>query len=530
MSLWTRLWYSSSTTQVVTSTEENGHEIQKTTIEVQEISRRSEIVAPISEQSPAELSVTESRTTAVVEEAVEAEETQDQVHTPAESPRRFNFKRISFSRKSPTDDKPALSTIQEHERREHAVEAAARHQKQEKLSKSDLRARKNALRVRMLITGEPTGSLPAVSPVVAKPQLNKIKTQLSEPKTANKLIQELRRLPATTQPGQSGVNHDAPIHAVCLEFTDAEEDSIHFAKLQCGHDHSAERLGKAANGNALNFSLPNVSSASVDQLTSLLNEMHVIEIMKAPDLGLGQPGDGDGLLAGAVPTPETVLKGVKEITPTLMALGYATGRAILPDHAGIYPPTDRISVLTYWWGLEILLPTPTLEYLSRVQSITTAVVNFLSAMALVNNGVREILPFVRYIAQFVEFEFNSIRTQDKGKGVICAATWIMPAALVPRPWDFPDPPPPATPKEGEETNGEEGAESPPVPPKSPKTPPKSSTSAPSLPKPRPVSSILDIVAQARSPSLKDGKAKGDAKVSQTPSPALRSSPSVPVQA
>ena len=51
-------------------------------------------------------------------------------------------------------------------------------------------------------------------------------------------------------------------------------------------------------------------------------------------------------------------------------------------------------------------------------------------MALVNGGVREILPFIRYIAQYIDFEFNSIKAQNKGKGVICAATWIMPAAMV----------------------------------------------------------------------------------------------------
>ncbi len=49
--------------------------------------------------------------------------------------------------------------------------------------------------------------------------------------------------------------------------------------------------------------------------------------------------------------------------------------------------------------------------------------NFLSALALANNGVREILPFIRYIAQFIDFEFNTIRGQDKGQGVVCAATW-----------------------------------------------------------------------------------------------------------
>jgi len=59
----------------------------------------------------------------------------------------------------------------------------------------------------------------------------------------------------------------------------------------------------------------------------------------------------------------------------------------------------------------------------RAQSISRTVVNFLTAMATVNNGVREILPFVRYISQFLEFEFNTIKGQDRGLGVVCAATW-----------------------------------------------------------------------------------------------------------
>lgn len=103
------------------------------------------------------------------------------------------------------------------------------------------------------------------------------------------------------------------------------------------------------------------------------------------------------------------------------------------------------------------------------KSIQNAVLNFLTAFALFNNGVREILPFVRYASQFVDFEWSAIKAQNKGKGVVCAAIWyvpfvffaqshlppsrsqlqlttcfchrVMPAALVPRPWDFEDPPP-----------------------------------------------------------------------------------------
>jgi hypothetical protein len=57
------------------------------------------------------------------------------------------------------------------------------------------------------------------------------------------------------------------------------------------------------------------------------------------------------------------------------------------------------------------------------QSISGTAINFLTALSLVNNGVREILPFVRYIAQFMDFEFDSIKKQDEGRGVVCAATW-----------------------------------------------------------------------------------------------------------
>ena len=49
--------------------------------------------------------------------------------------------------------------------------------------------------------------------------------------------------------------------------------------------------------------------------------------------------------------------------------------------------------------------------------------NVLTALGVMYEGVREILPFVRYFSQYIDFEFNTIKAQDRGKGVICAATW-----------------------------------------------------------------------------------------------------------
>lgn len=74
-------------------------------------------------------------------------------------------------------------------------------------------------------------------------------------------------------------------------------------------------------------------------------------------------------------------------------------------------------------ALYLRLPFIDTFHSQNVQSITGAVMNFLTALSLVNNGVREILPLVRYISQFIDFEFNQIKKQDQGKGVVCAATW-----------------------------------------------------------------------------------------------------------
>jgi hypothetical protein len=261
--------------------------------------------------------------------------------------------------------------------------------------------------------------------------------------SANRVIAQLRALPGSDRKAiAKGEEADAedkpagPIHAVCLDTTDLDAEKLHFSRLTKEDD--AEEL-------AAESSMPSVANASIDKLASMFKDMHIINLITTADFGLGQPGDGNGVLSGAIPTASTVINGVELITPELMALGFMTGKAVWSHHKGVYPPTDRISVLTYWWGLEVVLPASSLHYLSTTQSVAHTLINVLTAMSTMNGGVREILPFVRYIGQFIDFEFNAIQGQNNGQGVVCAATWIMPAAMVPRPWDFAPPPPkPAT--------------------------------------------------------------------------------------
>ncbi|KZT26845.1 hypothetical protein NEOLEDRAFT_1177422 [Neolentinus lepideus HHB14362 ss-1] len=349
--------------------------------------------------------------------------------------RRFSFRGLALFG-GRVDHKQQLSTIDERLKKDRAAEAYTKYSV--KQSSSDRRAKESALVVRSLIVG-PSSITPSSAMVkaVTKPQVKKVKAQLLEPKSANKVIAQLRQLPLAEGPLANGpskseprIKSHGPIHAVCLPCTDIEAQERHFSRLS--KDTTVEP------------NMPSVAAGTIEIVTATFNDLHLVNLLTkgGMDMGIsstiGSPTEG--ILSGALPSAEAVIDGITQITPQLMNLGFATGKAVVPDHTGVYPPTDRISVITYWWGLELVLPEASMHNLSNVPSISHSVLNFLSALALLNNGVAEILPFIRYISSYVDFEWSSIQKQDRGEGVVCAATWIMPAAMVPRPWDFPPPP------------------------------------------------------------------------------------------
>lgn len=343
---------------------------------------------------------------------------------------RFSFRSFSFLRSESKLTQPESKPSQHSEpihTQPHALSKAHEREKKSRASKaftvralqskaSDRRARNTAAMVRSVIVGdhEMVDSRAKSSKPLSKSDLAHVKAQLLEPKSASKIIGHLHAMSASSS--DTGSTNAGPIHAVCLDAVDKEIHEQHFVQLG------------------------SVATATTTAISDALVNVHLVDLL-APDMGFGAPASSPGLLAGAVPSAETIIDGFQQITPQLLALGYATGKAITPDHKGVVVPTDRLSVLTYWWGFEVCMPPPTIEHLGAAAYPGTALLNLLTALSLVSPGVREVLPFVRYIAQFVQTEWHMIKAADKGKGVVCCATWIVPAAMVPRPWDFPDPPP-----------------------------------------------------------------------------------------
>lgn len=271
----------------------------------------------------------------------------------------FSFRNLSFF----NGHQAVLSPKVEHEKKEKAREASKRASFPQR--RSEKHARDSAVAIRTVISGHGADSAKRVT----KPQMKKIKSQLMRPKSANLIIAQLRALPSPdghlvgesvneesirksrgiegpdVKPrgsevvGVSGTGEvkaakpSPPVRAVCLPGTELEMEALHFSKLSSTAVESAIPGAAPATPNAAPTT-PSVVSSTLGTLLPLFNDLHVINFLMAPDFGLGQPGDGEGILAGALPTAETIINGVMQITPQLMEFGYATGKAILPDHKG----------------------------------------------------------------------------------------------------------------------------------------------------------------------------------------------------
>jgi hypothetical protein len=257
--------------------------------------------------------------------------------SPKSGNRRFSFRPFGF-RHSLDGHKQALSTDQEHHKRELAADAKLAPHKPVSTS-AQKRAKESAIIVRALIVGPIADPLaPQVTRAVAAPQLSKVKAQLMQPIAANRVIAELRALPVSDRTLVGGEGKDSvgekpsgPIHAVCLEYTESDAHEKHFSKVAMKLTTTDENAVEVASET---IGFPSVSSASIEVIATMLGNMHVVSLIGPPDFGLGQPAGGKGILAGALPTAKTVMNGVVQITPQLMALGYTTGMSIAPDHHG----------------------------------------------------------------------------------------------------------------------------------------------------------------------------------------------------
>ncbi len=172
-------------------------------------------------------------------------------------------------------------------------------------SNADSRAKQSALVVRSLMVGQDTDEGGVASPQVpiSSAQLKNVKALLMKPKTANEVIAQLKALPAFPD---SSSHANEPIQAVCLPYSDEEADSKHFGTLRNTKPPPTTTTTTHTPGSSPK------ESTTIEAITDTFKDLHIVNLFTAPNMGLGEPGDGKGILAGE----------------------------------GVYPPTDRLSILT----------------------------------------------------------------------------------------------------------------------------------------------------------------------------------------
>ncbi|GAC74182.1 hypothetical protein PANT_10d00053 [Moesziomyces antarcticus T-34] len=125
------------------------------------------------------------------------------------------------------------------------------------------------------------------------------------------------------------------------------------------------------------------------------------------------------------------------------------------------PSSTKISIHASWWGYNLYLPQPVLDSLdgdvdeaekvaNLINKCLTYILNNVpaglpSAFGAVITILKAIAPTTGYISTFIGWSWDTIKSFNKGQGVVLSATWILPVALIPRAWDAPTNPNSATP-------------------------------------------------------------------------------------
>ncbi|KAG0057076.1 hypothetical protein BGZ83_001925 [Gryganskiella cystojenkinii] len=129
------------------------------------------------------------------------------------------------------------------------------------------------------------------------------------------------------------------------------------------------------------------------------------------------------------PPPSFVVKTIHTFTNGLMS------PFLLLQQIGVCPPEHLISAYTFWWGYEIYIPHQSMNMMERVSNTSAVFFGLLSGALAAIPGLACLVPIAKIIATWVGFQWQAIKSQDVGKGVVVSATWVLPVALASRSWD-----------------------------------------------------------------------------------------------
>ncbi|KAG8877646.1 hypothetical protein FRB98_006596 [Tulasnella sp. 332] len=119
-------------------------------------------------------------------------------------------------------------------------------------------------------------------------------------------------------------------------------------------------------------------------------------------------------------------------------------------HVKVWIPSQiEMSFQVAWWGFRLWLPPPvmlvlsdkTLEATKRAAMVTTAIGWLIRNIPLallpapLKPAILLLKAVVPYLGGFIAWSWSEVKKFDKGHGVTLSATWLLPIALIPGPWE-----------------------------------------------------------------------------------------------
>ncbi|KIK70468.1 hypothetical protein GYMLUDRAFT_32491 [Collybiopsis luxurians FD-317 M1] len=139
--------------------------------------------------------------------------------------------------------------------------------------------------------------------------------------------------------------------------------------------------------------------------------------------------------------------------PASPAAPQPTKRTVPKPKRTFYPSSTKLSLQVTWWGYRLYLPPPIIAQLSsahiaaakRGAMITAALKWLIDQIPLMVIPpqmrasvlmLKRVSPYLGYVGAFVAWSWGRVQSNDQGQGVVLTATWLLPIAILPAPWDF----------------------------------------------------------------------------------------------
>ena len=159
------------------------------------------------------------------------------------------------------------------------------------------------------------------------------------------------------------------------------------------------------------ISVYKISKSVMQSPTKMIDLIRHLPEDKGQDVVQSRPVVTSGAISASVASPTTILT-----TTTIPSI-----------------PFDRLSVVTYWWGFDIFIPSPEAQ---KFLALDATVQQIADGIGIVAQGpFIALLPFIRLIAGWFRMNSEQIRRSDRGNGVVCSAVWACPVMLIVRSWD-----------------------------------------------------------------------------------------------